>query len=192
RWLEANGGEDAIIDWYPYAHPQLGPLELGGLNGMYTWRNPPHALMGEEAEKNTPYTLALADMLPRLTLHELSATPLGDGRYRLRLVVENSGFLSTQTSGQGQKRNAARPVRVELSLPEGAALVTGKARTELGHLQGRSNKLAVTALRASSPTDNRAWSEWVVQGKTGDEIGVTVLSDRAGTIRRFAVLGAGE
>ncbi len=134
----------------------------------------------------------LADMLPRLTLHELSATALGDGRYRLRLVVENSGFLSTQTSGQGQKRNAARPVRVELTLPEGAQLLTGQWRTELGHLQGRSNKWDALAPYDSSPTDNRVWSEWVVQGKTGDEIGVTVLSDRAGTIRRFAVLGAGE
>jgi murein tripeptide amidase MpaA len=192
RWLEENGGDDALIDWYAYEHPQLGRIELGGLNRMYTMRNPPHHLMGEEAAKNTPWALALADMLPRLSLHELSATALGDGRYRLRLVVENSGFLATNTSGQGQKRSAARPVRVELALPDGAALVTGKARTELGHLQGRSNKLSVLAHYGSSPTDNRAWTEWVVQGKPGDEIGVAILSDRAGNIRTQVVLGAGE
>ncbi len=190
RWLEENANADAYIDWYTYEHPQLGPVELGGLNRMYTFRNPPHHLMGEEAEKNTPWALALADMLPRLTLHELAATALGDGRYRLRLVVENSGFLATNTSGQGQKRAAARPVRVELSLPEGASFVTGKARTELGHLQGRSNKLDVTAVYGSSPTDNRAWAEWVVQGQPGDEIGVAILSDRAGNLRRDLTLPA--
>lgn len=183
RWLEANAGADAYIDWYTYEHPQLGPVELGGLNRMYTFRNPPHHLMGEEADKNTPWALALADMLPRLTLAELSTTAAGDGHYRLRLVVENSGFLATNTSGQGQKRAVARPVRVELTLPEGAALITGKAKTELGHLQGRSNKLDVTGVYGSSPTDNRAWAEWVVQGKPGDEIGVAILSDRAGNIR---------
>jgi len=87
---------------------------------------------------------------------------------------------------------AARPVRVELALPEGAALVTGKWRTELGHLQGRSNKLDVLALYGSSPTDNRAWAEWVVQGNAGDEFGVAILSDRAGNIRTSVVLGRGE
>jgi murein tripeptide amidase MpaA len=190
RWLEANAPADALVGWYAYEHPQLGPVELGGLNRMYTFRNPPHHLMGEEAEKNTPWALALADMLPRLSLHELAATPVGDGSYRLRLVVENSGFLATNTSGQGQKRAAARPVRVELALPDGASLVTGKARTELGHLQGRSNKLSVLAHYGSSPTDNRAWTEWVVQGKPGDEIGVNVLSDRAGSVRTSIVLPA--
>ena len=190
RWLEENADADAYLDWYAYEHPQLGPVELGGLNRMYTFRNPPHHLMGEEAEKNTPWALALADMLPRLTLRELAATALGDGRYRLRLVVENSGFLATNTSGQGQKRAAARPVRVELALPEGMTLVTGKARTELGHLQGRSNKLDVTAHYGSSPTDNRAWTEWIVQGNAGAEIGVAILSDRAGNIRTSIVLPA--
>lgn len=192
RWLEENGNPDAYLDWYAYEHPQLGPVELGGLNRMYTFRNPPHAFMGEEAEKNTPWALALADMLPHLALRELTATPLGNDRYRLRLVVENSGFLSTATSGQGQKRNAARPVRVELALPEGAVLVTGKARTELGHLQGRSNKLEVTGVYGSSPTDNRAWTEWVVSGPSGAEIEVTVLSERAGTIRTGVALGSND
>lgn len=188
RWLEANGNPDAYLDWYAYEHPQLGPVELGGLNRMYTFRNPPHAFMGEEAAKNTPWALALADMLPHLQVQELSATALGEGRYRLRLVVENSGFLPTNTSGQGQKRNAARPVRVELALPEGAALITGQWRTDLGHLEGRSNKLETTGVFGSSPTDNRAWREWVVQGAPGDEIGVAILSDRAGNLRRSVTL----
>ena len=79
-------------------------------------------------------------------------------------------------------------MRVELTLAAGAALVTGKWRTELGHLQGRSNKLDVTAHYGSSPTDNRAWGEWVVQGQPGDAIGVAVLSDRAGNVRTSVVL----
>lgn len=188
RWLEANAPADALVDWYTYDHPQLGPVELGGVDRLYTWRNPPHAFMGEEAAKNTPYALALADMLPRLALRELATTALGDGRYRLRLAVENSGFLATNTSGQGQKRKAARPVRVELGLPAGASLITGKARTELGHLQGRSNKLDMLGVYGESPTDNRAWTEWVVQGQPGDKIRVDILSDRAGNVRTTVAL----
>ena len=67
-------------------------------------------------------------------------------------------------------------------------LITGKALTELGHLQGRSNKLAVLAVFEDSPTDNRAWTEWVVQGQPGDKISVDILSDRAGNIRTSVTL----
>ncbi|MCP5990330.1 hypothetical protein NL344_28315, partial [Klebsiella pneumoniae] len=36
RELEGKG----FIDWYPFEHPQLGPLELGGWDDLHTWRNP--------------------------------------------------------------------------------------------------------------------------------------------------------
>ena len=183
RWLEENGDGPASVDWYPFEHPQLGPLEIGGYDQMYTWRNPPRSMMGAEAEMNSAYALSLADMLPRLTRHTLSAERLADGGdYRLRLVVENSGFLPTYTSAQGRTRKAARPVRVELGLPQGVKLISGRQKTELGHLEGRGSRLSVSAVYASSPTDNRAWIEWILQGASGDEVKLDVLSDRAGSL----------
>ena len=56
-------------------------------------------------------------------------------------MVENSGFLPTYTSEQARKVKAVRPVRAELDLPAGIQLVSGKKQVELGHLEGRSNKL---------------------------------------------------
>ena len=111
-----------------------------------------------------------------------------EGDYRLRLVVDNGGFLPTYTSAQGRKRDAARPVRVELDLPEGVRLASGKAKTELGHLAGRSGKLSVSTMYAASPTDNRAWTEWVLRGPPGAVVGVEIRSDRAGTLRERVVL----
>ena len=189
RWLEENGDEPPLVDWYQFEHPQLGPVEIGGYKLMYTWTNPPLSFVGEEAEKNTTFALSLADMLPRMTVHTLALERLTDeGDYRLRLVVENSGFLPTYTSAQGRKRVAARPVRVELEVPAGVSLTSGQAKTELGHLEGRSGKLAVSSIYAASPTDNRAWAEWVLRGPAGVEVGVQVLSDRAGTLRESVVL----
>ena len=189
RWLEEKGDGPPLVDWYPFEHPQLGPVEIGGYDRMYTWRNPPRRLMGEEAERNTGFVLSLADMLPSLAIHTLALERLtDDGDYRLRLVVENSGFLPTYTSAQGRKREAARPVRVELALPEGVRLNSGQAKTELGHLEGRSGKLSVSTIYAASPTDNRAWTEWVLRGPSGADVQVQVLSDRAGTLRESVVL----
>jgi len=96
--------------------------------------------------------------------------------------VENAGFLPTMTSEQARKRKAVRPVRAEIKLEEGNKLLSGKARLELGHLEGRSNKLDAFFGGSSSPTDNRARAEWVVQGKPGDKVKVKVLSERAGSL----------
>lgn len=189
RWLEEHGGDGAIVDWYPYDHPQLGKIEIGGFNRLFTWSNPPRHWIGAEAERNVPFALSLADMLPRLEVRELSVEALGAESYRLRLVVENSGFLPSYTSAQGRKRKASRPIRVKLGLPDGVSLMLGKARTELGHLAGRSHRLDVSSGYASSPTDNRAWAEWIVHGPAGAEIDIEILGDRIGQRRQRVVLG---
>ena len=188
-WLEENGDAEPYVAWYPFEHPQLGEVEVGGYDQMYTWRNPPPSLMGEEAEKNTAYALALADMLPRLSLGTLEVQQLSDsGDFRIRLVVENSGFMPTYTSDQGRSRQAARPVRAELVLPETVRILSGQEKTELGHLQGRSSRLSVSSLYAASPTDNRAWTEWVLRGPPGQVVEVHVLSDRAGSLHETVTL----
>ena len=189
RWLEENCEGSPWVDWYPFEHPQLGPVEIGGYDQMFSWRNPPRSLMGEEAEMNTAYALSLAEMLPRLTRHTLRAERSADGGdYRVRLVVENSGFLPTYTSAQGRTRKAARPVRVELGLPEGVQLISGREKTELGQLEGRSSRLSVSANYAASPTDNRAWTEWVLRGAPSAEVQFHILSDRAGSLHETLVL----
>ncbi len=187
NWIDEYGGEDAYVDWYTFEHPQIGPVELGGWNRLFSWRNPPHAFMEEEASKHLPYVLSLAEMLPRLTIHTLEVTHLAKDEYLINLVIENSGYLPTFTSRQAKKREAVRPVRIELDLPESVQLLVGKARQQLGHLEGRSNKFGLTF--ATSPTDNRARNEWVLRGPSGVSIKIKVLSERAGNLEREIVLG---
>jgi len=157
---------------------------------MYTWRNPPIVYVGQEAERQLPYVLALADMLPHLNIRNLEVTPLGDDNYHLNLVVENNGFLPTNTNAQGKNRQLVRPVRVELELPEGVELVNGKRKVELGHLEGRSNNLSVTAQGAENPTDNRARAEWVIRAPGSASLSVNILSERAGSLKRQVILQA--
>jgi murein tripeptide amidase MpaA len=188
KWADENGGPEAYVDWYEFNHPQLGEVELGGWNFMYTWRNPPHAHLAAEAERNTPFALALGDLLPRLTLHHLEVKPLSGNEYHLNLVVENAGFLPSFTSVQGKNRKAVRPVRVELELPEGVTLVDGRRKVELGYLEGRSNKLDVSAIWTECDTDHRARAEWTLHGQPGATVTVHVLSERAGSLHRQVVL----
>ena len=182
KWCDEHIGKEAYVDWYKFDHPQLGKVELGGWDFMYTWRNPPTNFLGSEVKRNTPLVLAMGNMLPQLSIKSLEVNSLGDGKYKINLVVENKGFLPTYTSEQGKNRKAVRPVRVELEIPEEVTLINGKLRQEIGHLEGRSNKLDVSAIWAFSPTDNRARVEWMFNASRDAEIKVNVLSDRAGAL----------
>ena len=49
RWLDGEPSDHhtvGYVDWYPFDHPQLGPVELGGWNDLYTWTNPPRTFSG--------------------------------------------------------------------------------------------------------------------------------------------------
>lgn len=188
KYAEEQAGKSAYVDWYPFDHPQLGRVELGGWDFMYTWRNPPPSLLAAEVERQIPYALALGDMLPKLVIHHVKVDPLGDDEYHLVLQVENTGFFSTTTSVQGRNRKAVRPVRAELELPDGVVVVDGKRRVELGHLQGRSNKLDVANIWVDYDTDNRARAEWTLRGRPGAVVRLWVHSERAGSIYKDITL----
>jgi murein tripeptide amidase MpaA len=188
QWVDANAPAGSYIEWYPYQHPQLGAIELGGWDSMFTWRNPPLSLLKQETDRHIPYMVALAEMLPHLSLAHLSVENLKNGSYRIHLVVENTGFLPTFTSEMGKNRKAARPVRVDLEIPDGVLIVSGERRLELGHLEGRSNKLDSASNFANTPTDNRGKVEWVVQAASGTQLIIHVRSERAGSIDTSVVL----
>ncbi len=184
KWADEHVGESAYINWYPYRHPQLGDIELGGWNAMYTWRNPPPQFLANEVNRHIPFMLSVAEMMPKISIHKLDVIPLPDGIYHLVLSVENTGFLPTYTSEKGKQRQATFPVKAELELPAGAVLLTGKEKVDLGFLEGRSNKLDSGAIFAASPTDNRAKTEWMIKAAPGTVIRIVIKSERAGTIRK--------
>lgn len=99
-WSDRELGGRAFVDWYPFHHPQLGPVEIGGWDIAYFWTNPPPELLEVEVAPHAEFALHLALISPRLALRDLRATPLADGLWRVRLVVENRGWLPTNvTSG---------------------------------------------------------------------------------------------
>jgi hypothetical protein len=183
NWADENAGEGAYVDWYPFGHPQLGEIELGGWNLMYSWRNPPHHFMGEEAERNVPFALALGDMLPNLEIHTLEVEKVTKDTFTLNLVVDNRGFLPTYTSAQGKTRKVIRAVRVELELQEGVEILNGRAKSSLGHLEGRSKRIGEIFVIAS-PTDNRGRVEWTLKAQPGALVQLHITSERAGAIHR--------
>jgi hypothetical protein len=184
-FLEEKAPE-SLVAWYEVDHPELGTVELGGLDFMRSWRNPPPALLEDEIKGQAGFVTDFASLAPRLEWVEVSATRFDDDVVRVVAVVANQGFLSTSGTERARKAGRARPVRIELALPDGATLVRGAPRQEVGHLEGRSNKPQV--IFTYSPTDNRGKAEWLIKAPAGAELAVTALGERAGTIRRTVTL----
>jgi len=182
----AREAPEHLAEWQPFDHPQLGRLEIGGFESLYTFRNPPPRLLEAEIAPQADFVAAFAALAPRLSWHALEAAALGDGHWRVTAVVENAGFLSTSGSQRARAAGVARPVRLELGLPEGAELESGTSAREVGHLEGRSNKLG--GWFASGATDNRAKAEWLVRAPAGTVVDVTASGGRAGVLRGTVLL----
>lgn len=184
QWSDEALDGQGYIDWYSFDHPQLGPIELGGWNELYAFRNPPPALLEAEIARFPEWLIWHLLISPQLELYQASATDLGQGTYRLRLVVQNSGWLPTYLTKKALEKKLVRGVVCEIELPEGAALELGKRREELGQLEGRAYKAsAPVAWRSPDVTEDRAKVEWVVRASPGQVVKLVAHHERAGTVR---------
>jgi len=121
-------------------------------------------------------------------VRSLDVEQLSDTSFLLRLVVQNSGFLQTNVSDRAVQRQAVRGIEVELDLPDGARLVAGEVKTDLGQLRGRIDKRSTTWWGNDESTSDLAKLGWVVEAPAGTEVGLTAGNVRTGTIRRSVKL----
>ncbi|MGH6740338.1 MAG: M14 family metallopeptidase, partial [Bradyrhizobium sp.] len=171
RWNEQELGGAAHVDWKPFDHPQLGPVEIGGWNRLHAFSNPPPQLLEKEVARFPAWMLWQALLSPKLELVDASAERIGPDHWRVRLVVQNTGWLPSYVSKRALERKVVRGLIAEIALPEGSTLQSGKRRQELGQLEGKAYKhTGVSFWPDYHLTDDRAKIEWVVQGRAGDRI----------------------
>jgi murein tripeptide amidase MpaA len=190
RWNVDKLAGVAHIPWRPFAHPQLGPIEIGGWNRFHAFGNPPPAFLEQELARFPKWLLWQALTSPRMELVAAEADMLGDDHWRVRLVVQNTGWLPSYVSKRALERKVVRGVIAEITLPAGAELVHGKRREDLGQLEGKWAKHSgVSFWPDYNVTDDRAKIEWVVRGRKGDRIDLVARHERAGTVRATVALG---
>jgi murein tripeptide amidase MpaA len=187
RWNEEVLKGEGYVDWHTYKHPQLGKVELGGWDRLHMWTNPPLEFLEKEISPFPDWIVWHALISPRLVTRETKVTALGKDAYRIRFVVQNEGWLPTYVTKKALERKLTRGVLVEISLPKGVSLESGKQREELGELEGRAYK-PVNADVSEEGTTERAKVEWVVKAKKGTKVKLLARHDRAGVVRVEVVL----
>lgn len=171
KWIDAAGPDEAwrFRPWMPFEHPELGPVEIGGLV-PFARLEPPPGESGALAAKHLEWFLTLGALLPRVSLAECTRERLGEGLWRVTAVLQNDAYLPLQ-SRAARRAEALRPAKVTLRLPEAARRLGGPAHESVEDLPGSGGRRELT---------------WLVSGPDAMELAVTVETPNAGTATRVA------
>lgn len=189
-WADRELKGRGYVDWYPFDHPQLGRVEIGGWDKIYAFRNPPPHLLEREVAKFPDWLLYNAMLSPKLEIFDVKVDSIAPQTYRLTLVVQNSGYLPSYVSKRAKARGQSRGVVAEIALSDNMTLVSGKQRAMLGEMEGRAYKHTLMSFWTdTTPTADRVVCEWVVKLETGSgDVSIVAKHEKAGTARRTITL----
>ena len=153
--------------WTVFEHPQLGPVEIGGIEYLKTIRNPPVELLQQECEQGFAVANSLRHSMPRLSF-AVKQESLGEDLHRIQVVVENLGFLSTTSSQRAVDVGLASGVILKLEPAANQQIVEGIPEQNLGRLEGWGDLQVASAKHMIYPslptTGHRASAMWIVKG----------------------------
>ncbi len=159
-----GAGIEAFVEWSPYAHPEFGPVEIGGFR-PYVTTNPPAEQLPELGRKQGEFVVRLAGMLPRVNIVDTEVTAHGGGVFTVTAEVENSGYFPTSLQ-HGVVSRSVQPTTVRIQV-EPEAILTGDAKSStIQRLEG---------------SGSRAKFSWVIRGDNGQSVEIWVRSQKGGT-----------
>lgn len=182
KWCVENTPE-SIKPWTNFEHPQLGQVEIGGIEFKFTNQNPPKQFLLQEVEKTTKFSLRYAKTLPLLEIENIQVMKQVEGIYKVEVLIANTGYLPTYLSDEAKALKVAK--EIEVSLDGAKAVISGKKTEKVGHLEGFSG-INTDYSRNAISTENHAplfkQISWVIQAEEGDCITITANSEKAGKV----------
>lgn len=191
QYLDERAGGRGFTPWRPFDHPQLGPVEIGGVEFKFGLLNPPGPLLPDVIAGAVPFAVAAMGTAPHLRFIATGAEKLEPGVYRIWADFANDGFLPTSGSERGKERGKGQPLTAHLALPTGARLLlpTDKAERHLEHLAGRVSQHTSLHLSARYPNLSRGHVEWLVTAPVGSALAITIRAEKSGTRRATVITG---
>ncbi len=150
EWALWRQRPEAFQAWTPFQHPQLGEVEIGGLNPALAV-TPPIESAREAVALHEGFLDTLVAFLPKLHLADISVERLGPALLRVEARVENRGRWAYPT-WMGRRTQRPAPAVLEL---RGGELLEGMRREVLEVIPGGG----------SSPT-----IRWLVKKNAGQEL----------------------
>ncbi len=142
RWDKDKNASRLFRPWKKAHHPQLGDVEVGGMDSRVGIANPPYEMIDAICDAQSKMYLRIAAMAPSLTISLVSKTPLGDAAAaghatRVEVAIENRGYLPTNVLASATSLAIDARVFAEAHLTDASTCkIIGEPRVELGHLAG--------------------------------------------------------
>lgn len=136
KWDKEKNKGRIFRKWTKASHPQLGEVEVGGLDLRVGVSNPPYEMVAEVCRQHSAAFLRVASLVPRVVVEVVKQEKLSNGLSRVEIRVANKGYLSTYGVSSAKKLPFSEPLRATIEA-RGASLAAPTEKViELGHLAG--------------------------------------------------------
>lgn len=170
KWFESEK-IDGFLNWTKFQHPALGEVEIGGFK-PYAVTNPPAAKIPELGQSHSRYAVYLASLFPKVKIASTKVVNQGGGIFSISAEVENNGFWPTALA-HGVTARAVRPVMVQLDIKT-EDIIAGSNKTNF--------------VQTLAGNGGRASFNWIVKGKSGQEVQVRVFYEKNGVQTASVIL----
>jgi hypothetical protein len=169
RWDREHNEGRIFRPWRRFTHPQLGEIEVGGLDPRIGVWNPSLAELSKLCAQHSPAFLRVAALAPALRFERATVSALGGDVFRVELAIANHGYLATWILESAKSLELNEPVSIFCE-PDGPTLIDpGQAQISVGHLEGWGRGLhsGVGAVHypRSSGSGHRAHASYLVRGR---------------------------
>ncbi|MEC7519083.1 MAG: M14 family metallopeptidase [Myxococcota bacterium] len=194
EWDREDNGGRVFRAWRPFRHPQLGLVELGGVDPRVGLQNPSYEALPEICAQHSQHLLRVAAMAPRVVVADIAQRRTGDVT-TLTAVVENRGYLPTHGVHAAKSHPFAEPLWADVICEGGVSLAhEDEAHREIGHLQGwgrgRFDLSQAIFFQRSQGSVSRRTLRWTLHGS--GEVKLVIGGCRTGWIEQRVTIGEGS
>jgi hypothetical protein len=122
--------------WRKVKHPQLGDVEVGGIDLRVGLSNPPYELLAELCEQQSAAFLRVAALLPRVVVEIAKKEKLAGDFTQIDLRIVNKGYLGTYGLSSAKKLPLAEPLRATVAARGVTITAPSETVIDIGHLDG--------------------------------------------------------
>ena len=136
KWdRDVNKGR-VFKSWRKVKHPQLGDVEVGGLDLRVGISNPPYEKLAEVCAQQSAAFLRIAALVPQVRVDVVKQEKIGPDLTQVELRVANRGYLGTYGLSSAKKLPLAEPLRATVEAQGVAIRAPAGSVIDIGHLDG--------------------------------------------------------
>jgi hypothetical protein len=181
-WDREHNASRIFRPWRRCEHPQLGEVEVGGIDPRIGLWNPPPSELAELCRQQAQAFLRVASLAPALRVAQPEVLALPGGLYRVTLQVENHGYLPSSFLSSAKKLDFNEPVHADCETIGCELLDPAQRHIVIGQLEGWGRGLHsgqnLAAYQRSSGNGHRAQLVYLLRG--AGELRLRIGSCRVG------------